>query len=150
MEKNGSFSLILERPFSPFPIHHLQALTDIDLMFNRGRVPIATWNKTILSSNLKTSSEGSGNSGFIAFSSKFLTPHGWKLLNDQHGYIGSPAEKTLQTPVSNFVCVFSEGESEDGEWAYGSFPLDEYINALHRSKGELYYNQALGTNYSKV
>ncbi|KAJ9135319.1 hypothetical protein P3X46_032520 [Hevea brasiliensis] len=150
LEKNGSFSLILERPFSPFPIHQLQVLSDIDLMFNRGRVSIATWNKAILSSNLKTSSEGSENSGFVAFSSKFLAPHGWKLLNDQNGYVESPAEKTLRPPVSPFVCVFPEGESKDGEWAYGSFPLDEYINALHRSKGELHYNHRLGTNYSKI
>ncbi|XP_020538425.1 phosphoglucan phosphatase LSF1, chloroplastic isoform X2 [Jatropha curcas] len=149
MEKTGSFSLILERPTSPYPIHQLHHLSDIDMMFNRGRAPIATWNKTILSSNLK-SSEGSGNSGFIAFSSKFLTPPGWKLLNDQSGYVELTAVKIFRPPVSQFVSFFSEVESEDGEWGYGSFPVEEYIKALDRAKGELHYNHGLGTIYSKV
>ncbi|XP_031265313.1 phosphoglucan phosphatase LSF1, chloroplastic isoform X3 [Pistacia vera] len=73
-EKTGSFSLVLERPFSPFPIHQLQ--TDFDILFNK--------------------------------------------------------------------------ESGDGEWAHGSFPLEEYIKALDRSKGELYYNHSLGMRYSKI
>ncbi|KAF2316338.1 hypothetical protein GH714_041679 [Hevea brasiliensis] len=150
MEKKGVFDLILERPFSPFPVHQLHDLSDIDIMFNRGRVPVATWNKTILSSTLKTSFEGIGNSGFIIFSSKFLTSHGWKILNNQNGYVESSAEKTIRTPVSQFVCVFSEEVSEDGEWGYGNFPVDEYINALHRSEGELYYDHGLGTRYSKI
>ncbi|XP_050223377.1 phosphoglucan phosphatase LSF1, chloroplastic isoform X2 [Mercurialis annua] len=150
IENTGSFSLILERPFSSFPIHQLQLLNDIDIMFNRGRVPVTTWNKNILSSNLKASTEGSGNSGYITFASNFLTSNGWKLLNDQNGYLGLQSENTLRSPVSQFVCVFSERESGEGEWAYGNFPVEEYIKALERSKGELYYNHGLGMRYSKI
>eukprot|EP00257_Ricinus_communis_P019224 XP_015578149.1 phosphoglucan phosphatase LSF1, chloroplastic [Ricinus communis] len=122
----------------------------IDFGDAEGRIPIATWNKTILSSNLKAS-EGSGNSGFITFSSKFLTSHGWKLLNDDpKGYVDLPSQKTLRSPVSQFVCVFSERESGDGEWAYGNFPVEEYIKALERSEGELYYNHGLGMRFRKI
>uniref|UniRef100_A0A2P2LJ91 Uncharacterized protein MANES_17G116600 n=2 Tax=Rhizophora mucronata TaxID=61149 RepID=A0A2P2LJ91_RHIMU len=56
-EKSGSYSLVFERPFSPFPIHHFHLLSDLDVLFNRGRVPVATWNKSILASNLKPSSD---------------------------------------------------------------------------------------------
>ncbi|XP_020267923.1 phosphoglucan phosphatase LSF1, chloroplastic isoform X4 [Asparagus officinalis] len=41
-------------------------------------------------------------------------------------------------------------ETEDVEWAFGSFPLEEYIKALDRAKGELYYNHSLGMQYSKI
>ncbi|PSS30383.1 Phosphoglucan phosphatase [Actinidia chinensis var. chinensis] len=64
-EKSGPCNLVLERPFSPFPIQQLFLMSDLDLLYNRGRVPVATWNKTILASNLQTSSEGSENSGEI-------------------------------------------------------------------------------------
>ncbi|KAJ7974574.1 Phosphoglucan phosphatase [Quillaja saponaria] len=64
-EKSGSFSLVLERPPSPFPIHQLHSLGDLDILFNRGRVPIATWNKTPLASNLQASTDNCGNSGFL-------------------------------------------------------------------------------------
>ncbi|PON52515.1 Phosphoglucan phosphatase LSF [Parasponia andersonii] len=150
-EKAGSFSLVLERPFSPFPIQQLVLLNDLDNSFNKGRVPIATWNKGILASNLQASSESNGNSGFVTFSSKYLKSEGWKLLNDQNGHIQSQIQKNpLTPPLSSLVCIFSEDESGDGEWAYGSFPLEEYIKALDRSKGELYYNHALGMRYSKI
>lgn len=150
-EKAGSFSLILERPFSPFPIQQLVLLNDLDNSFNKGRVPIATWNKKILASNLEASSESNGNPGFVTFSSKYLKSQGWKLLNDQNGHIHSQIQKnTVTPPMSPLVCIFSEDESGDGEWAYGSFPLEEYIKALDRSKGELYYNHSLGMRYSKV
>ncbi|XP_052196889.1 phosphoglucan phosphatase LSF1, chloroplastic isoform X2 [Diospyros lotus] len=149
-EKSGPCSLVLERPFTPFPIQQLHVTSDLDILFNRGRVAIATWNKTILASNLRASSEGSGNSGFIMFSSKFLTPSGWKL-NNQNGYIHPQIQKnTLVAPLSQLVTIFSEEESGDAEWAHGSFPLDEYTKALERSKGELYYNHSLGMRYSKI
>ncbi|XP_030953953.1 phosphoglucan phosphatase LSF1, chloroplastic isoform X3 [Quercus lobata] len=140
-ELSGPFSLILERPFSPFPIHQLHLMSDLDVLFNRGRVSVASWNKSILASNFQTSSESTGNSGFVMFSSKFLASHGWKLLNDQNG---------LAQPMSELVCIFSEEESGDGEWAHGNFPLEEYVKALDRSKGELYYNHSLGMHYSKI
>jgi hypothetical protein len=150
-EITGPFSLVLERPFSPFPIHQLHLLSDLDILYNRGRVSVASWNKNILASNLQTSSESSGNSGFVMFSSKFLTSQGWKLLNDQNEHIQSKIQKNiLAQPMSELVCIFSEEESGDGEWAHGNFPLEEYVKALDRSKGELYYNHSLGMRYSKV
>ncbi|MBA0605880.1 hypothetical protein Gotri_021608 [Gossypium trilobum] len=149
-EETGSFSLVLERPFSPFPIHELHQLSDLDILFNRGRMPVATWNKALLASNLQTT-EGGGNSGFVVFSSKFLASPGLKFLNDQNGHVGSGLQKNiLSSPVSQLVCIFSEKEPGDGEWAHGSFPLEEYIKALERSKGELYYNHSLGMRYSKI
>ncbi|XP_042499327.1 phosphoglucan phosphatase LSF1, chloroplastic isoform X2 [Macadamia integrifolia] len=116
-----------------------------------GRLPMATWNKTILASHLQSSSETSGNSGFITFSSKFLSSKGWKLLNDQNQYLDLQKQSSfLIAPISQLVCIFSEEESGDVEWAHGSFPLEEYIKALDRSKGEIYYNHSLGMQYSKI
>lgn len=152
-EKTGSFSLVLERPFSPFPIQLLVLLNDLDNSFNKGRVPVATWNKRLLASNLQSSSESSGNSGFVMFSSKFLKPRGWEFLNEQNGHVQSQLQKNAVTspvPVSQLVSIFSEDEPGEGDWAHGNFPLEEYVKALDRSKGELYYNHSLGMRYSKV
>ncbi|XXG83929.1 hypothetical protein AAC387_Pa10g1567 [Persea americana] len=152
-EKTGSFSLVLERPFSPFPIQQLYLLGDYDILFNRGRVPIATWNRTVLASNLQPSFGGNGNSGFVVFSPKFLQQQGWKFLSEQNGYADSQIQNynnSLAKPMNQLVGIFSEEESGDAEWAYGSFPLEEYIKALDRSKGELYYNHSLGMRYSKI
>ncbi|KAJ9683428.1 hypothetical protein PVL29_019140 [Vitis rotundifolia] len=150
-QKTGSFSLILERPFSPFPIQQLHLMSDLDILFNRGRVPVATWNKTILASNLQTCSDGGGNSGFVTFSPKFITSQGWKFLMGQNGDVNLKMQRNILSPhISQLVCIFSEEESGDVEWAHGSFPLEEYIKALDRSKGELYYNHSLGMRYSKI
>lgn len=151
-ENSGSCSLVLERPFSPFPIQQPHPMSNLESLFNRGRVPVSTWNKTILVSNLRTSTEGSsGNSGFVMFASKFLTPKGWKLLNDQNGNAQPQMQKNSSAePASQIVTIFSEEESGDVEWGHGSFPLEEYLKALDRSKGELYYNHSLGMRYSKV
>lgn len=150
VERTGSFSLVLERPFSPFPIQYLLHLSDLDMLYNRGRVPFVTWNKNLLSSNLRAH-EGRGNSGYAAFSSKFFTSQGWKLLTRQSNSFQSGTQKNiLSPPISPLVCVFSEEVPGDGEWGYGNFPLEEYIKALDRSKGELSYNHALGMRYSKV
>ncbi|XP_059451548.1 phosphoglucan phosphatase LSF1, chloroplastic isoform X1 [Corylus avellana] len=150
-EKTGSFSLVLERPYSPYPIHQLHLSGGVDMLFNRGRVSVASWNKSILASNLRTSSESSGNSGFVMFSSKFLTSQGWKILNDQNGHIQLQLQKSIHAQlISELVCIFSEEESGNGEWAHGNFPLEEYVRALDRSKGELYYDHSLGMRYSKI
>ncbi|KVI09165.1 Dual specificity phosphatase, catalytic domain-containing protein [Cynara cardunculus var. scolymus] len=150
LEKSGLCSLVLERPFSPFPIQHLHQKSDLEIQFNRGRVPIATWNKTILTSSLRTSFEGSGNSGFIMFTPRFSTPKGWNLLINQNGQLRSRIQKNIpDEPFTQLVTIFSEEESGD-DWSHGSFPLDEYIKALDRSKGELYYNHSLGMRYSKI
>lgn len=150
-EKSGSCSLVLERPFSPFPIHQLYLMNDLDIIFNRGRVPIATWNKSIWASNLQASSESSGKSGFVVFCPKFLTSQGWKYLNDQNKN-GQPqvVKNAPALPFSPLVAIFTGEVSEDAEWGHGSFPLEEYVKALDRSKGELYYNHSLGMRYSKV
>ncbi|KAK7302426.1 hypothetical protein RJT34_13316 [Clitoria ternatea] len=47
------------------------------------------------------------------------------------------------------ACVFTEEVYGDRDWAYGSFPLEEYIQALDHSKDEMYYNYSLGMCYSK-
>ncbi|KAH7845876.1 hypothetical protein Vadar_006923 [Vaccinium darrowii] len=149
-EKSGPCSLVLERPFSPFPIQQLYLMSDLDILYNRGRVPFCTWNKTILASNLRTSTEGSGNSGFVVFASKFLTPQGWKL-NSKNGLVNPQVHKsTIAAPLSQLITFFSDEDSGDAEWAHGSFSLDEYTKALDRSKGELYYNHSLGMRYSKI
>eukprot|EP00262_Sarcandra_glabra_P018183 TRINITY_DN6457_c0_g1_i2.p1 TRINITY_DN6457_c0_g1~~TRINITY_DN6457_c0_g1_i2.p1 ORF type:complete len:510 (+),score=69.08 TRINITY_DN6457_c0_g1_i2:104-1633(+) len=153
-EKTGSLSLVLERPFSPFPIQQLHLMGDYDALFNKGKVPVATWNRTLLASNLQPSSDINGNSGFIVFSPKFLRSQGWKYLSDQNGCTESQMHNNnndfFVKPMSQLVGIFSEEESGDVEWAYGSFPLEEYIKALDRSKGELYYNHSLGMRYSKI
>lgn len=150
-EKSGTCSLVLERPDPPFPIHQLYLTNDSDISFNRGRVSLATWNKTVCASNLRASSDSRGNSGFVVFCPKFLTPQGWKLLNDQKKN-GQPQviKNSTALPFSPPVAIFTDKESEDAEWGHGSFPLEEYVKALERSKGELYYNHSLGMRYSKV
>lgn len=152
-EISGSISLVLERPFSPYPIQQLQLNGGHQILFNGGRVPFATWNRNILASNLQPSSEGNGNSGFAVFSPKFLTAQGRRMLTEKSGISNyQPQNKTgvLSKSLSDIVGIFSEEESEDTEWAYGSFPLEEYIKALDRAKGELYYNHLLGMQYSKI
>ncbi|KOM38252.1 hypothetical protein LR48_Vigan03g163400 [Vigna angularis] len=150
-EQTSSFSLVLERPTSPFPIQVLHKMNDLEIVFNRGRVPIVTWNKTLLASNLQSSSESSANSGFLMFNSKFLKPNANKLLGNQnqrtitHGERNFFAEHTPQ-----IACVFTEEVCGDGDWGHGSFPLEEYIQALDRSKDEMYYNHSLGMRYSKI
>ncbi|XP_071738987.1 phosphoglucan phosphatase LSF1, chloroplastic [Rutidosis leptorrhynchoides] len=150
LEKSGLCSLVLERPFSPFPIQHLHHKSDLDIQFNRGRVPIATWNKTALTSSLRTSFEGSGNSGFIMFTPRFSTPKGWNLLINQNGQPRGRMPKNIpDEPFTQLVTIFSEEESGD-DWSHGSFPLEEYMKALERSKGELYYDHSRGMRYSKI
>ncbi|CAN1182796.1 Phosphoglucan phosphatase LSF1, chloroplastic [Linum perenne] len=144
VDSNGQLTLVLERPTFPFPIHLLDFSSDLG-SFNRGRVAMVTWNKSMLASHLQ-SNEETGSSGFAAFSWNFLTHHGWKLLNDRMGRVESP-ESRYRTQV---VSLLSEDVSGDGEWAHGNFPLEEYIGALERSKDELYYDHSLGMHYTKV
>lgn len=139
-EQTNPLSMVLERPRSPFPIHLLHKINDLEVQFNRGQVPIATWDKAVLASNLQPSIESSGNSGFSTFNSKFLTPKGSKLL-------GNPNEHVL---LNEEIKFFSDEEYDEGEWAHGSFPLEEYVKALDRSKGEMYYDHSLGMRYSKI
>lgn len=152
-EQKGPFSLILERPFTPFPIHHLHMIGDYAILYNRGKVPLATWSMSLLASKFQPASECNGKSGFVVFSPKFLKSQGWKLLNVNCGDLDSQRDNyadSLVKPLSPLVGIFSEGDSDDAEWAYGSFPLEEYIKALDRAKGELYYNHSLGMQYNKV
>ncbi|KAF7801510.1 phosphoglucan phosphatase LSF1, chloroplastic [Senna tora] len=139
-EQRHSFSLVFERPTSPFPIQLLHRMNDFEILFNRGQAPIATWNKTLLASNLQPSIESSGNCGFLVYNSKFLTPKGCKLL-------GNPNEHVI---LHEDIKFFTEEDYEEGEWAHGSFPLEEYIKALDRSKGEMYYDHSIGMRYTKI
>ncbi|KAI7750362.1 hypothetical protein M8C21_014688 [Ambrosia artemisiifolia] len=123
---------------------------DLDIQFNRGRVPIATWNKSILTSSLQASSEGNGNPGFIVFTPRFSTPKGWNLLINQNGQPRGRIQKNIpDEPFTQLVTIFSDQESGD-DWSHGSFPLEEYLKALDRSRGELYYDHSLGMRYSKI
>lgn len=149
-EKNGSFGLVLERPFSPFPIKELLSMNDLDILFNRGRVPVSTWSKTLMASVLQGSSESNGNTGFVVFSSKFLVSRAWKMLTSQNGGLPHVQLNTFPAPLTQLVCISTEEDSTDAEWAHGSFPLDEYTKAIDRSKGEIYYNHSLGMQYSKI
>ncbi|XP_073296105.1 phosphoglucan phosphatase LSF1, chloroplastic [Primulina huaijiensis] len=149
-EKSGSCSLVLERPFSPFPIH-LYLLNDLDTLFNQGLVPIATWNDSIQSSNSNASGEDAGNSGSVTFCPKLLSSKGWKYMNDQNKN-GQPkiAKNSPTLPFGPLVATFTEELPENAEWGHGSFPLEEYVKALERSSEELYYNHSLGMRYSKI
>ncbi|KAL1352844.1 phosphoglucan phosphatase LSF1, chloroplastic isoform X1 [Arachis hypogaea] len=150
-EQANSFSLVLERPTSPFPIQLLHKMIDLEILFNRGRVPIISWSKTLLASNLQPSSESSGNSGFVVFNSKFLTLKGSQLLGNQNQDAITYGERNFITQqTTRLACIFSGEACGDGEWAHGSFPLEEYIQALDRSKDEMYYNHSLGMRYSKI
>lgn len=102
-------------------------------------------------SNLRASSDSNGNPGFVVFCPKFLTPQGWKYLNYENKNVQPQVFKnSTALPFSPPVAIFMEEASEDAEWGHGSFPLEEYVKALERSKGELYYNPSLGMRYSKV
>ncbi|KMS95215.1 hypothetical protein BVRB_010910 isoform A [Beta vulgaris subsp. vulgaris] len=150
-EKSGSFSLVLERPFSPFPIQELLLMNDLDILFNRGRVPVATWSKTLVASVLQGSCERNGNPGFVVFSSKFLVSQAWKVLTGPNGSRDPHVQRnTFPAPLNQLVCIFTLEDSTDSEWTHGSFPLGEYTKAIDRSKGEIYYNHSLGMQYSKI
>lgn len=150
-EEKGSCSLVLERPFAPFPVQQLLNASVDDMSFNKGRVSLVSWNQTVLASYLEPSSGSKGNSGFAVFSPKLLAAPGWKYLNNQDAQVSSRRQSNFfAPPISQLVCVVSEEELEEAEWAHGSFPLEEYIKALDRSKGELYYNHSLGMRYSKI
>ena len=150
-EKKGCFSLVLERPFSPFPIQELLLMNDLDILFNRGRVPVATWSKTLVASAVMGSCSNNGNSGFVVFSPKFLQSKAWKILNNENGNTHPLVQlNTYPAPLSQLICISMEEDSSDAEWTHGSFPLGEYTKAIDRSKGEIYYNHSLGMQYSKV
>nr|CAB3480825.1 unnamed protein product [Digitaria exilis] len=147
-DKSGPCSLVLERPFAPFPIHQLHQNEDYHLLFNRGQVSVASWNNGLLSTNLKESSTGDGKSGFAMFSPRLLSPQGWSFLSREKG--GSNQSSTnLANRITEIVGLYSDEDDVNAEWAHGSFPLEEYIKALDRAKGELYYNHSLGMQYSK-
>uniref|UniRef100_A0A0E0LUG8 Uncharacterized protein n=1 Tax=Oryza punctata TaxID=4537 RepID=A0A0E0LUG8_ORYPU len=148
-ETSGPCDLVLERPFAPFPIHQLHQNEDYHLLFNKGRVPLAGWNSALLSSKLNESSEGNGNSGFAIFSPRLLNSHGWAVLSSEQDRLNQHSTSHANR-ISEIVGLYSDEDDEDTEWAHGSFPLEEYIKALDRAKGELYYNHSLGMQYSKI
>ncbi|KAL6577281.1 hypothetical protein OROMI_011557 [Orobanche minor] len=120
-------------------------MDEIDITFNRGRVPIATWNSSV---HLRNSS---GNSGFAFFCPKLVRSKGWKYLIDKSKNGHSQIYwKGPSLPFSPLVSIFTDGDSENAEWGHGSFPLDEYVKVLHRSDEEIYYNHSFGMSYSKI
>jgi hypothetical protein len=98
---------------------------------------------------LNDSSSGNGNSGFAIFSPRLLSSQGWALLYREKDGLNSRSTN-LANRISEIVGFYSDEDDMDAEWAHGSFPLEEYIKALDRAKGELYYNHSLGMQYSKV
>ncbi|XP_020596619.1 phosphoglucan phosphatase LSF1, chloroplastic isoform X2 [Phalaenopsis equestris] len=151
LERIGvSQSLVLERPFSPYPVQQLYLNSDWHILFNRGKVSFASWNGTLLASNLQSSSRQS-NSGFAIFSPKFLNRHGWLLWRSHDKNDGFDSKGTINTKeIGEIIGISSDENNGNIEWGYGSFPLEEYLKALERSKGELYYNHSLGMQYSKI
>ncbi|KAL6644308.1 hypothetical protein ACP70R_015916 [Stipagrostis hirtigluma subsp. patula] len=148
-DKSGPCNLVLERPFAPFPIHQLHQNEDYHILFNRGRLPIASWNSALLSRKLNESSVGIGKSGFAIFSPRLLSSQGWTLLSNEKGG-PNQSSTVLANRISEIVGFYSDEDDVEAEWAHGSFPLEEYIKALDRAKGELYYNHSLGMQYSKI
>ncbi|KAH9330058.1 hypothetical protein KI387_002166, partial [Taxus chinensis] len=158
-EKSGSVNLVLERPVFPFPIQRFPLKNNPEATYNRGRVPIVTWDENMLTPGLQPEAGVHGHAGFVLYSSKFLKPKGWKTLANFTSN-GAPVSKVEMKsssklmpvqPSDEIVAFFTEEESIEGvEWTYGSFPVDEYVNALNRAEGELSYNHFLGMRYTKV
>jgi hypothetical protein len=122
---------------------------DYHILFNKGRVPMASWNSSLLPTKLSESSSGDGKSGFAIFSPRMLSSQGWGLLSSEKGGLNQ-SSTNLPNSISEIVGLYSDDDDVNAEWAHGSFPLEEYIKALDRAKGELYYNHSLGMQYSKV
>ena len=148
-QESGPCNLVLERPVAPYPIHQLHQNEDYHILFNRGRVSLPTWNSAMLSSKLNKSSSGNGKSGFAIFSPRLLSSQGWAHLSSEKDGLNRRSTN-LANWMSEIVGFYSDEDDMDAEWAHGSFPLEEYIKALDRAKGELYYNHSLGMQYSKV
>ncbi|RLM61016.1 phosphoglucan phosphatase LSF1, chloroplastic [Panicum miliaceum] len=148
-DKSGPCSLVLERPFAPFPIHQLHQNEDYHILFNRGRVAVASWNSGLLSTKLNESSKGDRKSGFAIFSPRLLSSQGWSFLSSEKGGFNQ-SSTNLSNRISEIVGLYSDEDDANAEWAHGSFPLEEYIKALDRAKGELYYNHSLGMQFSKI
>uniref|UniRef100_M8B1T3 AMP-activated protein kinase glycogen-binding domain-containing protein n=1 Tax=Aegilops tauschii TaxID=37682 RepID=M8B1T3_AEGTA len=148
-QESGPCNLVLERPVAPYPIHQLHQNEDYHILFNRGRVSLPTWNSAMLSSKLNKSSPGNGKSGFAVFSPRLLSSQGWALLSSEKDGLNRRSTN-LANWMSEIVGFYSDEDDMDAEWAHGSFPLEEYIKALDRAKGELYYNHSLGMQYSKI
>jgi hypothetical protein len=173
-EASGPCSLVLERPFTPFPLNELPLNADYNMLFNKGRVSLATWNnKFVQASYLRSSDDknnnenqslngngngngngdkngsgkvnGNGKVGFAIFSPQLLSPRGWaQLSRDRDGTMRSSKLKT------EIIAKWAEEEAVETNWSYGGFPLEEYIKALDRGKDELCYNHSRGMQYSKV
>ena len=122
---------------------------DYHILFNKGRAAVASWNSAVLSTKLNGSSTGDGKSGFAVFSPRLLSSQGWALLSNEKGGLNQ-SSTNLANRISEIVGLYSDEDDANAEWAHGSFPLEEYIKALDRAKGELYYNHSLGMQYSKV
>lgn len=168
-EASGPCSLVLERPFTPFPLHDLPLSADYNMLFNKGRVPLTTWNTNFLqpshlpppnhqdnhndNQNTNPNANGNGNSkhkgngcvGFAIFSPQLLSPQGWAQLSRDRD--GTMKNSKLKTEI---IAKWAADDVLETDWSYGGFPLEEYIKALERGKDELCYNHSLGMQYSKI
>ena len=103
-----------------------------------------------MSPKLNESSKGDGKSGFAIFSPRLLSSQGWSFLSSEKGGLNQRSTNLSNDRISEIVGLYSDEDDANAEWAHGSFPLEEYIKALDRAKGELYYNHSLGMQFSKV
>ena len=103
-----------------------------------------------MSPKLNESSKGDGKSGFAIFSPRLLSSQGWSFLSSEKGGLNQRSTNLSNDRISEIVGLYSDEDDSNAEWAHGSFPLEEYIKALDRAKGELYYNHSLGMQFSKV
>eukprot|EP00252_Welwitschia_mirabilis_P019533 TRINITY_DN4539_c0_g1_i2.p1 TRINITY_DN4539_c0_g1~~TRINITY_DN4539_c0_g1_i2.p1 ORF type:complete len:614 (+),score=116.43 TRINITY_DN4539_c0_g1_i2:112-1953(+) len=157
-EIKGPIHLIFERPVFPFPIQKFP-LSDQGASYNQGKVACVTWDKSLLAPALQPVTGEHGNVGFVIYSSKFLNPKGWKMLskhaksqaNVRELYINSSKRVSHVSPSDDLVAMFAEEESHEGtEWSYGSFAIDEYMDALNRAEAEPHYNHSLGMKCTKI
>ncbi|KAF3342073.1 phosphoglucan phosphatase LSF1 [Carex littledalei] len=147
-EASGPCSLVLERPFTPFPLHELPLNADYNILFNKGRVPLTTWNSKFVQNSyqkLNLNGNGDGRVGFAIFSPQLLSPSGWAQLSGERN--GTMKSSKLKTEI---IAKWAEDQGGETDWSFGGFPLEEYIKALDRAKDELCYNHSLGMQYSKI
>lgn len=161
--RNGSVSLVLERP--AVPVHIRPLVGDRETFFNCGRVAFATWNgknlvvDPVVSGN---DAENEGNAGFSVFSLRFLRPRGLKALAKSgvkakhengtvdvktNGYGGNAKTELSHEVVTYFS---DEASNEEVEWTYGNFPIEEYRSAVRRAEKDLCYNHSMGMQCTKI
>lgn len=159
-KRNGSVSLVLERPASPACIHPL--LGDGGGPFNCGRFGFATWNGEYLTADREmfgTDAKNEGKVGLSVFSSGFLRSKGLKALaksrdttKQENGQVEGTGKGHGGKTLSHEVVTYFSDEEMDGdvEWTHGNFSLEDYTIALKRAEQDLCYNHSLGMQFTKI